>query len=326
MKEILRQVKETEKENNHPIDAVIAWVDGNDEDHQNKMKKYLPNNGFINKKEFITQYNQLDEIKYTVHSILKFAPFIRKIFIVTDNQIPKFLKDNSKIYEKVVIVDHTEIFKGDSKYLPVFNSISIATKLYKIPDLSENFIYFNDDVLLLKPVDPSDFFIQGKPVIRARWSRFKENVFYKNIVKKKKIMPSYVIAQEKGAKLLGFKKLLRFHHTPHPLRISTTSDFFRSNRSLETNNIKYRFKNSSQFLMIGLANHLETKNKSSFLKKDYQLIHFRNYNKPMFWLKFKLNFLSKKQKKLFLNLQSLDQCPKPKQDYIIDWLTKKYAI
>lgn len=314
------------QKNNPPIDAVIAWVDGNDENHRKKISKYLLKSEFLNKKEFVTQYNQLDEIKYTVHSILKYAPFIRKIFIVTDNQVPRFLKNNSKRYKKVVVVDHKEMFRNDIQYLPVFNSISIATKLYEIPDLSENFIYFNDDVLLLKPVNPSDFFIGGNPVIRAKWSHFKENIYYKNIIPKKKTKSNYIIAQEKGAKLLGFKKLLRFHHTPHPLRISTTRDFFDLNRSLEINNIKYKFRDSSQFLMIGLANHLEIKKDQSVLKNDYQLLHFRNYKKPLFWLKFKLNYLGKKQNKLFLNLQSLDQCPKPKQDFIMDWLEKKYAI
>ena len=99
----------------------------------------------INSKKFRTRFDQVNEIKFTVDSILKFAPYIKKIHIVTDNQTPGFLA-NSKIYkDKVSIVDHKIIFKGFEQYLPTFNCRSIETCIYRIPNLNEHFIYFNDD-------------------------------------------------------------------------------------------------------------------------------------------------------------------------------------
>ncbi|MBL6646558.1 MAG: Stealth CR1 domain-containing protein [Flavobacteriaceae bacterium] len=307
------------------IDAVIMWVDGNDENHQKKIADNITETNLLKDLDFKTRFQHVGEIKFTVHSIIKYAPFIRNIFIVTDNQIPDFLVTKSERYKKVVVIDHKDIYTDNLSCLPVFNSISIETKLYKIPGLAEHFIYFNDDFLLNKVVNPSDFFHEGKPIIRGKWHRFKEDIFYKKIFRKKE-KPGYIIAQEKSAKILGYKLFFRFHHTPHPMRVSTVRSFFTSNSSLEQSNSEPKFRSIDQFLMVGLANHLEIKKDQCVLKKDYKLLHFRNYKKPLFWLKFKLNYLSKKQNRLFLNLQSLDQCPKLKQDFIIDWLTKKYAI
>ena len=66
-----------------PIDAVIAWVDGNDPAHKAKRHRY-------SKPEEISnddiggdiRFTSIGEIKYSVASILRFAPYIRKIFII----------------------------------------------------------------------------------------------------------------------------------------------------------------------------------------------------------------------------------------------------
>ena len=66
-----------------PIDAVITWVDGNDENHQKKIADNITDTNLLKDVNFKTRFQQVDEIKFTVHSILKFAPFIRNIFIVS---------------------------------------------------------------------------------------------------------------------------------------------------------------------------------------------------------------------------------------------------
>ncbi|MCG8184102.1 Stealth CR1 domain-containing protein [Tenacibaculum piscium] len=311
------------------IDAVITWVDGEDEVHQQKILPFLEDKKQVKNKGFRTRFDQVEEIKYTVNSILKYATFIRNIYIVTDNQIPNFLKnqdENQEKYKNVFIINHTQIFKEDSEFLPVFNCRPIETKLYNIPNLSEHFIYFNDDMFLLRKVEISDFFIDGKPVIRGKWLKFNENIFYKRLFNsdKKKKRAGHKKAQEKSAKLVGFKKYYKFHHVPYALRKSTFLSFFKENKGIERLNIKHKFRNADQYTPQGLANHIEIKNKTAVLKSDYQLIYFQNYKKIFFWLKFKLNNFTKKENKLFLNMQSLDQAPKEKLAYILNWLDKKY--
>ncbi len=310
-----------------PVDAVITWVDGEEQKHKEKINRYASNT--IKKNNgFSSRYAQVNEIQFCVHSILKHANFIRNIFIVTDNQIPKFFADEkSDLYRKVKIVDHTEIFGDNKPLLPVFNSRSIETKIHRIPGLAEHFIYFNDDMILLRPVSKSDFFENNLPVLRGKWKPFKENIFYKKLRFKKKInQAGHVYAQEKGAKILGFHRLFKFHHTPQPMRISTIKSFFSNYNGLEEFNSSFKFRSAEQFLTQGVANHLEIKNGSCRILNDYQMVHFRSYSKPIIWLKFKLTYFCNKKNKFFLNLQDLDLCPPFKQTYFIDWLDKRYKL
>ena len=302
----------------YPIDAVILWVDGNDEMHKAKMLPYLEDKSRVNSEKFRTRYDQVNEIKYTIESILKFAPYIRNIFVVTDEQVPDFLKDTNDSYKKVAIVDHSVIFKGYEDYLPTFNCRPIETCIYRIPELAEHFIYFNDDFFLINETKPSDFFKNGLPVLRGKWLKFDKDIFYKKF-KKPKVGHKKI--QQKAAQLLGFNKYYNFKHTPHPLRKSTFKEYFESNNNVFIDNIKYRFRDNSQFTPQGLANHIEIKNKTCFFKSDLQLMYFRSYKKPLYWYKFKLNIKGKK--KLFLGLQSLDRSPEHILDYILGWLDNR---
>jgi hypothetical protein len=197
--------------------------------------------------------------------------------------------------------------------------------LHNIPGLAEHFIYFNDDVLLVKDVHETDFFIDGKPILRGEWKKFKENIFYKRFSQKKnKHKASHVLAQEKSAKLIGFKNLFKFHHTPHPMRVSTLKTFFRKNNTAEHDNSKHKFRSAKQFITQGVANHIELKKKSCIIKHDYQLIHFRTYKKSILWLKFKLNYFSSQKDKIFLNIQDLSLCPEHKKAFILNWLEERY--
>ena len=72
-----------------PIDAVILWVDGDDEKHQEKILPYVNKTANVNSKKFRTRFDQVNEIKFTIDSILKYASFVRNIYIVTDEQIQK---------------------------------------------------------------------------------------------------------------------------------------------------------------------------------------------------------------------------------------------
>ncbi len=157
---------------NHPIDAVILWVDGNDEKHKEKILPFLENKVSVSSKKFRTRYDQVNEIKFTVNSILKYASYIRNIYIITDNQTPPFLKENERKYKTVSIIDHTVILKGYEQFLPTFNCRPLETSLYRIPDLAEHFIYLNDDFFLINKTKPTDFFKNGLPILRGKWLKF----------------------------------------------------------------------------------------------------------------------------------------------------------
>ena len=122
------------------MDAVITWVDGSDEKLANKKTKYLSGEKESKIQNVKTRYNQVGEIEYVIKSIIKFAPFINNIFIVTDSQSPKIIDDSNswrKEYrEKLKVVDHKVIFRDFIEFLPTFNSTTIETMLHYIPNLS----------------------------------------------------------------------------------------------------------------------------------------------------------------------------------------------
>jgi len=83
-------------------------------------------------------------------------------------------------------------------------------------------------------------------------------------------------------------------------------------------NIRYKFRNLNQFTPQGLVNHLEIKNKTCVLSNKLQLIYIKPIRYFLWILKSKLN---SSDDKLFLCLQSLDQCKPNKLKYLLNWLT-----
>tara|TARA_B110000503_G_scaffold104382_1_gene155695 strand:- start:1091 stop:2068 length:978 start_codon:yes stop_codon:yes gene_type:complete len=319
---------------NFVVDAVITWVNGNDPKHRQKLVHYIEDKSLLNSKSVGMRYDQVNEIEFSVKSILKYAKFVRNIFIVTDNQTPDFLKDIEKAkreYSTVSIVDHKTIFEGNHQYLPTFNSLSIESLLHKIPNLSERYLYLNDDIFIVNKTKITDFFIKGEPVVRGKWKSYHENIwhkkvkyFFQNFLKNKKVVYSHNKGIQKAAKLLKFKKYVFPEHTPFSLRKSVVASYFEKNTAIFKENSKHRFRHPNQFVCHSLSNHLEIKQHTFTLKKDYQLVYFQNYKKPFFWIKFKLRSIEKDENKLFLCMQSLHQCPEEKLRYIKDWLRNKY--
>jgi hypothetical protein len=315
--------------NNFDIDVVITWVDGSDENHAKKLSQFIENKDSLNEKGFVTRFNQVNEIEYCIKSIYKFAPYVRNILIVTDEQTPDFIKNDSKnIYHNVRIVDHKTIFKGYESYLPVFNSFSIETMISRIPDLAEHFIYFNDDMLLIGKTKVADFFTEeGYPVLKGKWTGYESGdfkEFLKKIgLKKKRVSKiGYKRGQENIAKILGFKRYLKVNHTPIPLRKSIINDYLDQNEDVLINNIKHRFRVPTYFMIQSLGVHLEILNKTFKQNKKIQLVYFGSSDKALWWIKYKLISAEKDPDKLFLNIQSLDLYPEEKLNYILNWLDK----
>jgi len=115
-----------------------------------------------------------NELKYSLRSIYFFASWVNKIFILMNkHKQPSWIKNN----DKIIIVDHSDSFPSE-KYLPNTNSNAIETTIANIKELSNHYIYFNDDIFLGRKVKYTDFFTpDGKAII----DDYSLNV--KNIVK-----------------------------------------------------------------------------------------------------------------------------------------------
>jgi hypothetical protein len=146
-----------------PIDVVYAWADGSDPKYQESLAQVSL--GSVRYSRFADN----NELWYSLYSIYKFAPWVRKIFIiVADYQSPNLEGLPLSLVNKTILVRQHDIMPASA--LPTFNSMAIETILHLIPDLSEHFIYFNDDTLLGNHVLPTDFFTAtGEGYFFKKW-------------------------------------------------------------------------------------------------------------------------------------------------------------
>lgn len=139
------------------IDFVVPWVDGNDPVWKKKYASYKGEE-LVLEGEQGARYRENDIFKYWFRAVEKYAPWVRKIHLITDNQTPNWLNIN---HPKLNLVNHTDYIP--SKYLPAFNANVIELNMHRIEGLSDKFVYFNDDFFLNGPIDSEFYFIKGLP-------------------------------------------------------------------------------------------------------------------------------------------------------------------
>lgn len=200
-------------ENKQPeIDLVYLWVDGNDPEWRAKRNALIGATEDTSATNCDGRYADNDELRYSLRSAELYAPWIRRIYIVTDKQVPRWLDTR---HSKIRIVDHSEILPPES--LPTFNSTVIEHALHRIPDLAEHFLYANDDMYFNRPVAPSDFFTSdGKPIVRFNRRPFRKlTLLLKDKLLGKKLS-NYNLTIQNAARLIE-KRYGRYigHKTHH---------------------------------------------------------------------------------------------------------------
>ena len=126
-----------------PVDVVIKFIDLSD--------KYLNREG-------IKQSNKDEdngELRYSVRSILKYIPWIRKIFIVMPNEKVKYFKPKEEIKDKIIYVKDKDLIGFDSANIFVFQFFLWNLRKFGV---SDNFILMDDDYFIGKPINKSQFF------------------------------------------------------------------------------------------------------------------------------------------------------------------------
>lgn len=138
------------------IDIVIPFVDANDPVWQNEFNEHIKfYNPHYEDGDVQTRFDGNDILKYVFRSIDTYTPWINKVHLLLSgpSQIPKWLDTNN---DKLHIVYHTDFIPKE--YLPCFNSCTFECWLWNIPELSEKFIYANDDFIFNNKCFPLDFF------------------------------------------------------------------------------------------------------------------------------------------------------------------------
>lgn len=182
------------------IDLVYLWVDGNDPEWQMKKQRVLiergenPDPQALSKGRFVDN----EELKYSLRSVELYAPWVNRIFIVTDDQIPAWLNTE---HPKIQMVSHRDILPAE--YLPTFNSHALEISLTNIEGLSERFLLANDDTFFAQPTTPDFFYTpQGLPIAR----------FARRVPKHQSL---YLTVLSKARELIYEKYGKRYERIPH---------------------------------------------------------------------------------------------------------------
>jgi hypothetical protein len=198
-----------------PLDVVYTWVDSSDPAWREAHAKYSQDGVTENlSADNDERYVDRDELRYSLRSVWMFLPFVRHIYLVTADQRPAWLGEHPKIS----IVSHREIFPSPSM-LPTFNSHAIEACLHNIPDLSENFLYFNDDVFIGRELEEADLFtISGLAKVRLSPSAF----IYGGVPPRGAIPTDWAAYNSVGLVERDFSLTFnrRLQHVPHPLKRS----------------------------------------------------------------------------------------------------------
>ena len=152
------------------IDLVISYVNNKDKVWRNNYIDYCEQNNCPERLVDIigNRYGGFDFLDYHLKLANKNMKWINKIYLLISN----YEQINDRVLpNNVEVVLHKDFIWRS--FLPTFNSTTIEMFLWNIPNLSEYFIYANDDMLPTGKLEPSDFFENGK--IKLNWRKDKFN-------------------------------------------------------------------------------------------------------------------------------------------------------
>ena len=139
-----------------PIDFVVAWVDGSDPDWRRRKNQ---RRGQSDEDARLERYRDWGLLRYWFRGVERFTPWVRKVHFVCDQAVPDWL---NTAHPKLHVVPHQDFIPA--RYLPTFSSHPIELNSFRIPGLSERFVYFCDDMFVIRPMKPEAFFRNGLPV------------------------------------------------------------------------------------------------------------------------------------------------------------------
>ena len=153
------------------IDFVVTWLDSTDPEWQESYYKYRPDSNGLKGN---ARFRNMDIFRYWFRAVEEYAPWVNKVYLITNGKFPNWInRDNPKL----VLVKHSDYVPEE--YLPTFSSCTIEMFLHRIKGLSNQFVYFNDDMYLNAPVNPEYYFKDGLPCDMNKETCFNVPIYTK---------------------------------------------------------------------------------------------------------------------------------------------------
>lgn len=238
---------------NEPIDIIFTYVDSTDK-KWNDLKTYEKNKIFNTEETSHTSLydSSLEETKFSLRSIKKYLNInYRNIYFVTNNgKLPSFLKKSPRF----IPILYSDLL-GNTSY----NSFTIETCLHKIKGLSEYYLYFNDDMILMNNLNIHDLITtDGKPIWYSESSLF---------IKAANKMPFLTkifnlndggcnLARQRTYKQIGLNyKPNPISHSPRMFKKSLVIEFYNKFKSYLDEQYNRKFRSADDFCFIDAYCH-----------------------------------------------------------------------
>ncbi len=218
------------------IDAVYTWVDGSDACWRAEFDEWSQREGRDRADRDLVagRYRDNDELRYSLRSLWFGCDWVRKIFVVTADQVPAWLR----LDDRIEVVSHRDLLPDSC--LPTFNSHAIEAVLHRIEGLSEHFLYFNDDVFVGRPLRPDQFFTSsGLPKVFLSDARVSGVDDDRQLAVDNAAMRGRRLLAQDFGRVPSFKP----QHAPFALRRSLLEEFTKRYADEVEATIHHRFRN-----------------------------------------------------------------------------------
>ncbi len=254
-----------------PIDFVIPWVDGADPVHSAKRAAFSSQEYAVAARDIEQsigdqRFIEDDELKFCLRSIVNHAPWYRKIWLITDQQMPHFLDPDRLQRDRIEVVDHSALFTQQEALLPVFNTRSILTNVDRLDELSDVFVIGNDDTFWAAETTPSFAFQEGLLNIYAERISMGDTRFD----------TLHFDALKNSTRLLNPNAVdyLMMSHGFMPVSKNEIMALRLRFEKAFAANASYRFRDKSQFLVEALASESLLRKGLGRLLDTQQMVHF----------------------------------------------------
>ena len=207
-----------------PIDVVYSYIDRDD-------PKLITQNEGAGFKD----HDPACELKYSMRSVLKHIPWIRKIYVVMPNETIRFIDENKRQKDNRIVYVRDKDLLGFDTTCPLTKEFN----MYKLKAFgcADNVIYFNDDMFVGADANKSQFFnkdnkpyiLHNEPYTRNNYDEHKaifdetkaSQNLYDSAAYKYRIMRAHMFAYQLfGKDARTPKHLFHTNHNAMPINLT----------------------------------------------------------------------------------------------------------
>jgi len=250
---------------------VYTWVNGSDPEYQKLRTKY-GGPGHVGG----SRDRDSDELKHSLRSLETMVPMFKgPIYLVTPGHIPNWLNlSNPRIH----VINQDSLLPPEAT--PSFSSFPIEFNLWRIPNMTDIFMYLNDDYMFGRQIKPSDLF-SSKGYPKLFFEHHSHIVNGSEFHDKKRIFVS-ALSHTNGALNEAYGKVPRkfIKHAPYLFYRQVCQNLFTKFGSYVNATLQHKFR-STRDVLLTMLHHYYVMNEGPSQGFNYVKIDGKKYEPDM---------------------------------------------